>query len=169
MKKIIKLLSRIILLLKVKRYVKRIYFLFRKTIWLISFKLKFSKSPLFIKTSYEHRHLASLNIRPKLVIDAGFNNGQFSSLALEIWKDSYVIAFDPSPINSKNYAYSLKKVYLKRFNFKNIGLSNSCRNLTLNLSKSLDSSSYLEPTKINKEYFSSTKIIKSVNNILFIK
>ena len=40
-------------------------------------------------------------------IDAGFNNGQFSSLVLEIWKNSKVVAFDPSPINSTDYAKTL--------------------------------------------------------------
>ena len=162
MKKIFKLLLKIMISFKVDRYLKRIAFLIRKTYWLIKFKLKYRKSPLFIKTSYEHRKLARLNINPKLVIDAGFNNGQFSSLVLEIWKNTKVVAFDPSPINSKYYASTLKKIYLKRFDFKNIGLSNTCENLNFNLSKSLDSSSYLQPTKLNNEYFSSTKIVNSV-------
>ncbi len=162
MKKISKLPLKINFLLKLNRFSNRIVFIIKKIIWLISFKLKFRKSPLFIKTSYEHRKLASLNINPKLVIDAGFNNGQFSSLVLEIWKNTCVFGFDPSPINSTDYAKILKKNYFKRFNFKNIGLSNSCTNLSLNLSKGLDSSSYLEPTRINKEYFSSTRIMNSV-------
>lgn len=162
MKKIFKFLLKIMIALKINRYLKRIYFLIKKTNWLIKFKLKYRKSPLFIKTSFEHRKLASLNINPELVIDAGFNNGQFSSLVLEIWKNSKVVAFDPSPINSKYYASVLKKIYLERFDFKNIGLSNNCENLNFNLSKSLDSSSYLQPTKLNNEYFSSTKIVNSV-------
>ena len=72
---------------------------------------------MFIKTSYEHRKLADLNIEPTLVIDAGFNTGKFSTLALEIWKESNVIAFDPYPEIPSKYANKIRSFYGKRFKF----------------------------------------------------
>ena len=55
--------------------------LFSKLFWLICFKIKYKKSPKSIITSFEHRKLKKYIFTPNLILDIGFNKGQFSSLA----------------------------------------------------------------------------------------
>ena len=83
----------------------------KKFLWLIKFKFKFPKSPKFIITAYEHRELIDHVKNPNLIIDIGFNRGQFSSLALELWPNTPLLAFDPHPTASKNAAQHLKEKF----------------------------------------------------------
>ena len=65
---------------------KRLLF---KPFWLIFFKINNRKSPKSIITSFEHRKLKKYIVSPSLILDIGFNKGQFSSLALEYWPNVF--------------------------------------------------------------------------------
>ena len=139
----------------------RISFLLQKLIWMAFFKLYHFRSPLSIKTSYEHLHLKRVSPSPDIVIDVGFNTGQFSSLALELWPLSTVIAFDPHPTASNRSAQLLSDRYKSRFRFFNLALSNISGNANFNISSSPDNSSMLAPTNLNLSLYSQTKLVDS--------
>ena len=129
-----------------------------KFLWLIIFKFKYHKSPKTIITSYEHRGLKKYVKNPNLIIDIGFNKGQFSSLALEYWPKVPLIAFDPHPFACKKASTKLKNSY-KNFEFRNKGISRTHKNyLKLNLADKSDNSSFLYPTNLNNKLFKETKI-----------
>ena len=133
--------------------------LFTKFIWLIYFKIKNKKSPISIITAFEHRKLNKYIISPNLILDVGFNKGQFSSLALEFWPNVSVIAFDPHPYACKMAALKLKKSYSKFFEFRNKAISsNESKIQKINLAKKSDNSSLLLPTAMNENIFKVTKI-----------
>jgi len=132
-----------------------------KFFWLISFKIKYKKSPKSIITSFEHRKLKKYIFSPKLILDIGFNKGQFSSLALEYWPDVNLIAFDPHPYACSHASIKLKKSYLNFFEFRNRGISSKKSKFQkLNLAKKSDNTSLLEPTNLNKSLFKKTRIYK---------
>ncbi|WP_415399069.1 FkbM family methyltransferase [Synechococcus sp. W4D4] len=124
-----------------------------KGLWLILFKLTHPKSPILIATAFEHRHFLSLGYIPDLVIDVGFNKGQFSSLALEAWRHVPVLAFDPHPSCFKSSADQLTAAYGSRFKFSNIALGDANKSVILNLSHSSDNSSLCTPTNLNNKIF----------------
>ena len=133
----------------------------KKILWLIKFKFRFPNSPKFIITSYEHRKLIYHVKNPNLIIDIGFNRGQFSSLALEFWPNTPLIAFDPHPTASKNAVINLKNKYPDFFVFKNKGISSKdFKTKEFFLAKKSDNSSFLEPTNLNNNLFAKTKISK---------
>ena len=132
-----------------------------KFLWLIFFKIKYKKSPKSIITSFEHRKLKKYIFEPNLILDIGFNKGQFSSLALEYWPKVFLIAFDPHPYACRDASMKLKKSYLNYFEFRNKGISSKESNLQkLNLAKKSDNTSLLEPTDLNKSLFKKTRIYK---------
>ena len=133
--------------------------LFVKVIWLLFFKLKYKKSPKFIITAFEHRKLKKYISEPNLILDIGFNKGQFSSLALEYWPNVSLIAFDPHPYACKNASLKLKNSYSKFFEFRNKAISAKESKIQgLNLAKKSDNSSLLEPTNLNKNLFNNAAI-----------
>lgn len=140
---------------------KRIVFLFQKFVWLILFKSSHWRSPLSIASSFEHRHLRSLGIHPKVVLDVGFNKGQFSSLALEIWPYSSVIAFDPHPVCTKASVNILSLRYPRRFSFLNCALGEVNADVAFFLASSDDNSSSCVPTALNTSFYDSAKIVDS--------
>ncbi len=130
-----------------------------KFLWLLIFKFKHHKSPKTIITSFEHRELKKYVKNPNLIIDIGFNKGQFSSLALEYWPKVSLIAFDPHPFACKKASSKLKKSYKDYFEFRNKGISRNHKNsLKLNLANKSDNSSFLYPTNLNNKLFKETKI-----------
>ncbi len=134
----------------------------KKFLWLILFKIKYRKSPKSIITSFEHRKLKNYIFSPNLILDIGFNKGQFSSLALEYWPKVFLIAFDPHPYACKDASMKLKKTYLNFFEFRNKAISSKeSKFQSLNLASKSDNTSLLEPTDLNKKLFNKTKIYKS--------
>lgn len=146
------------------RYSPRfIYIKLVKFLWLVFFKLSHQRSPLFILTAFEHRHLSSLSPSPDVVIDVGFNKGQFSSLVLELWKKkSTVLAFDPHPSCAAKSSLYLRNNYSSRFDFFNVALSDSETVSTLFIAKRDDNSSLLRPTPLNNRLFRHTSIVDSI-------
>ena len=139
--------------------IKNLIILFIKFLWIIRFKLKYSKSPKFIITAFEHRKLIHYVKKPGLIIDIGFNKGQFSSLALEYWPNVFLLAFDPHPYASKKSSANLSKSYPDFFEFRNIGISSQNLKIKeLNLAKKSDNSSFSEPTNFNNKLYGLTKI-----------
>ena len=142
-----------------------------KFLWLIFFKIKYQKSPKSIITSFEHRKLKKYIFSPNLILDIGFNRGQFSSLALEYWPNVSLIAFDPHPYACKNASMKLKKSYFNFFEFRNKGISSKESKVQkLYLAKKSDNTSLLEPTDLNKSLFNKTRIFKKeICNVSKIK
>lgn len=145
-------------------YFLRCYlFKIRKVIWIISFKLTHHLSPWLIPTAFEHRRLVLHRLNPTLIIDAGFNKGQFSSFALETWKQSFVVSFDPSPIDPPSYARLLTSNYPNRFTFINKALSATAGECLFYFTKKQDSSSLRVPTPLNNRIFSETFLADSTS------
>lgn len=140
-----------------------LFFLLRKLTWIFLFKICHPRSPFFIATSFEHRHLKAISLTPKLIFDIGYNKGQFSSLALEIWPDSIVVGFDPHPFCSNKSTFFLRLLYPKRFKFHRTLLDSSPKIRDFNIAISNDNSSALLPTSLNNSLFGRTRIKSKVS------
>lgn len=116
--------------------------------------------PLECMPSFEHRFLFSSRIKPSLVLDIGFNVGQFSVLCLKYWICP-VIAFDPNPYASPKAAAKIQRHFPRRFRFLPIGLGDIPCSLPLNITRAHSNSSFYKPTLLNQAYYPNSKVLSS--------
>lgn len=145
-------------LLFIRRQSKYLLNKVRKFFCLVWLRIKKPLMPLRIFPSTEHLHLRFLDPCPGLIVDAGFNKGQFSSLSLILWPSASVYAFDPSPIDSPIIAALLHRQFPAQFHFYPFALSDKTETVKLYQAVSSDNSSLLQPSTYNTRTFRRSKI-----------
>ena len=125
-------------------------FCFNKIIYFSFFKH-------LIVPSYEHQKILTKITNIKTIVDVGANVGQFSLLLFSKFPTGKFFLFEPL---KKEYLI-LKKIFKRNNNFiiKNIALGKKRKFIKVNILKRRDSSSILQPTKINKDIFNDNYII----------
>ena len=157
---------------------KLIFLKFKKMIYIIfTFNISLYKSFLFFFSapSLEHKFILNKKYDYNIVLDIGFNKGQFSSLILSKRKVNKIYAFDPLIISNKVYNKIYKKN--KNFFFYDFCLSDKNSLYDFYITKKDDSSSIFFP--INKKIknkisvkgyiFDSLDINFNTNDIVLLK
>ena len=105
----------------------------------------------FVVPSYEHKKLLTEINKLKTIVDVGANKGQFSLLLFRKFPKSKYFLFEPLV----NEFLILKKIFVRNKNFviRNVAIGNKNSKMRLHILKNRDSSSILQPTKINKKIF----------------
>jgi FkbM family methyltransferase len=135
-----------------------------------SFNLKIYVSfvKYFVVPSYEHKKLLTYINNLKTIIDVGANKGQFSLLLFHKFPKSEYFLFEPLV---KEFLI-LKKIFVinKNFVIRNVAIGNKNSKMRLHILKNRDSSSILQPTKINKKIFKKNYMIgNSIIQIVKLK
>lgn len=133
----------------------------RRLFFVLSFKIKRQWVPLECIPSYEHKPLFLGSINPGLVLDIGFNVGQFSVLSLHYFTCP-VIAFDPNPYASPKAAAKIQRHFPQRFRFFPLGIGSISSSLPLNIARTHSNSSFLQSTLLNQSLYRATEIIDSI-------
>lgn len=110
-----------------------------------------------IVPTYEHKQILSKITDLKTVVDVGANVGQFSLFIYSKFPKATFFLYEPL---RKEYLI-LKKIFKrnKNFNIKNVAIGNKNKLMKFNILRRRDSSSILEPSKINKITFNNNYII----------
>jgi FkbM family methyltransferase len=133
----------------------------RKLLWFIRVRSFAPFLPIDVLPSYEHKFLANLISDPSLVVDVGFNKGQFSSLILLLFPSTKVIAFDPSPQSLSKYVSPLYDAFPSRFKFSNVAVGDQDSCVALMEAISFDNNSLLRPTEANVTRFPRVALVSN--------
>lgn len=103
---------------------------------------------LRVMPSFEHYNVIQ-SLQPDLILDVGFNKGQFSALCSILYKNTAILAFDPLKYSIYSNVVFMKSVLGPRFDFLNCALSDRNTIVKMKESISSDSSSLLAPSEYN--------------------
>lgn len=98
-----------------------------------------------------YNSLRKLNL--STVVDVGAHRGQFASIC-EFMKVQYIYSFEPQREEFKK----LKSLRIKNLIAKQTAVGNRSGTIKLNVSKATDSSSVLEPSKLQTQVFPSSSL-----------
>ena len=115
------------------------------------FSIYFLRYPLLctrVTPSFEHLDVIR-SLKPDLVLDVGFNKGQFAALCSIIFKNTPILGFDPLKYSIYPYVNFMRNYLGSRFDFMNCALSNRNTFEIMKESISSDSSSLFTPSDYN--------------------
>ncbi len=115
------------------------------------FSIYYLRYPLLcfrVTPSFEHFDVIQ-KLKPDLILDVGFNKGQFAALCAIIYKNIPIIGFDPLKYSIYPYVNFMRTYLGSCFDFLNCALSNRNSSEIMKESISPDSSSLFAPSDYN--------------------
>ena len=112
------------------------------------YSLRYPLLCLRVTPSFEHFDVIR-NLKPDLILDVGFNKGQFAALCAIIYKNIPILGFDPLKYSIYPYVNFMKTYLGSSFDFLNCALSNRNAFEIMKESISCDSSSLFAPSDYN--------------------
>ena len=104
--------------------------------------------------SFEHYNVIR-SLQPDLILDVGFNKGQFTALCSILYKNIPILAFEPLKYSIYSNVLFIKSILGPRFDFLNCALSDRNTISKMKESISSDSSSLFSPSEYNLSLYPS--------------